>query len=81
MATSLPDHWQKIDAHRHICHSWQISNARMIAAMATIAIILAFIALLVVRTVYAVRRDDRGDLPSPGSRFEDPAFLPPARRR
>lgn len=49
--------------------------------MATVLIILAVTALIVAYTVYTVRRDDRGDLPSPGSHLEDPMFLPPARRR
>lgn len=49
--------------------------------MTTLAIILTVIALLVAYTAYAVRRDDRGDLPAPGSHPHDPRFLPPAHRR
>lgn len=44
----------------------------------TFFILLLVIVAGVAATVHAIVRDDRGQLPPPGSQQVDPEFLPPA---
>jgi hypothetical protein len=44
----------------------------------TYFLLLLVIVAGVAATLHAIRRDDRGQLPPPGSRRADATFLPPA---
>ena len=59
-------HWQKLDACRQFCRSWQDLRARRLSAMTTVAVLalaLLALALLIALTVALVRTiasDGRG---------------------
>jgi hypothetical protein len=73
----LAPKWQKINGRRHNCHWWQDLARRRLSAMALLLLIIVIVAA-VAATMNAIARDDRGQLPPPGSRSVDPAFLPPS---
>lgn len=70
--------WQEFEQRRHICHSWQDRDQRMISVMTLMLILLAVAVALIVTTIRSVRHD----APSarPRSHRVDTDFVAPANR-